>query len=628
MIKGNMVNIDYYKNSFINKSNIRHNNRYDYSLVDYINSITKVEILCKDHGSFLVRPDSHVRKVGCPICNGGVKYTKEEFVLKSIKIHGDKYDYSLVNYVNSTTKVEVICKKHGSFYINPSNHLNGQGCSRCVGLNKKTTDEFKISANRKHGDIYDYSFVDYKNNRTKVNILCKKHGLFKQIPKDHLNGSGCKLCKSSKGEELIESILKSFGLDYEREFKFKDCVGISGTILPFDFYLCKLNLLIEYDGRQHYESVSKFGGSLALNNLKLNDNIRNEWCLKNKIILFRIKYDNIINDLDLLYNLINSFINKSYINLDRPNLITKTNIDEYLKPSLFDIKKSTSIRKEFIDFFNSTYNDVIIYNHGVNYSECDIFLPKINIGFKLLGLYKNSEINSSKETQLESYKSYINSDFKIIQIFEDVWLSKKEIIKSRINNILNKSDKIYAEKCEIRLVPTKDCSDFLNKSHLQGKIGSSIKLGLYIGEELLTVMTFGRFRKNLGQISKDNSYELLRFCNKLNINVIGSASKLFKYFIEQYNPSYITSYADKCWSGKINIYSKLNMKYSHESNPSYFYIIGDKRKGRFAYRKDQLLSCGYSMELTEHEICLSNNIFRIYDCGSFKYEWNREETNP
>jgi len=614
-------NLDYYNNKFISKANIRHNNKYDYSLVNYVNSITKVEIICREHGPFLVRPDAHVRKVGCPICNGGIKYSSEDFISKANIKHNNKYDYSLVNYINSSNKVEIICREHGTFYMNPSNHLNGQGCSRCVGLNKKTTKEFKISANRVHGDIYDYSLVNYNNNRTKVRIICNSHGEFDQIPKDHLNGSGCKLCISSKGEELVESILKSFGLKYEREFRFKDCVGISGMILPFDFYLSKLNLLIEYDGRQHYESVSKFGGVLAFNNLKLNDNIRNIWCSNNNIKLVRIKYDNIINDLDILYNLINILINKPCDILNKPNKITKTNIDEYLKPSRFDINNYISIRKEFIDFFNLVYDDVIIYNHFVDSSMCDIFLPKINTGFKLLGLYKNSEVNSDRYTQLESYNSYTTKDFKIIQIFEDVWFSKKEIIKSRINNIINRSDKLYARKCEIRLVETKVCSDFLNKSHLQGKIGSSIKLGLYNGLELVSVMTFGTLRKNLGQTSKENSYELLRFCNKLNTNVIGSASKLFNHFIKNYNPSYIVSYADKCWSGSSNIYSKLNMKYSHESKPSYFYIIGNKRKGRFAYRKDQLLLCGYSKELTEHKICLSNNIFRIYDCGSFKYEW-------
>lgn len=612
-------------NKFISKSNIRHSNKYDYSLVNYVNSITKVEIICSEHGSFLVRPDAHVRKVGCPICNGGVKYDNLTFIDKCVELRGNDYLYDKVDYKNSTTKVLIGCKDHGYFNIRPANFLSGQGCSKCGGVYKRTIDEFKILSNRVHGDSYDYSLVDYQNNKTKVEIICKNHGEFYQSPKDHLRGSGCKLCVSSKGEELVESILKSFGLEYEREFKFKDCLGISGMVLPFDFYLNKLNLIIEYDGRQHYESVSKFGGDLALKNLKLNDNIRNIWCFNKNIKLIRIRYNNIVSDLDNLYSYIDDQINKPGDILVTTNEIVKKNISEYLNPTRFDIKNYISIRKEFIDFFNLVYDDIILYNHVIGSSECDIFLPNINIGFKLLGLYKNSEVISDKDTQLKSYNEYSNKDLKIIQIFEDFWISKNDIIKYRIRNILNKSNKLYARKCEIRLVETKECSNFLDLSHLQGKIGSSIKLGLYNNSELVSIMVFGTLRKNLGQKSKKNSYELLRFCNKLNTNVIGSASKLFNHFIKNYDIEYMVSYADKCWSGSSNIYSKLNMEYSHESKPSYFYIIGDKRKGRFAYRKDQLLLCGYSEELTEHKICLSNHIFRIYDCGSFKYEWNKKD---
>jgi len=620
----NIDNQDIKRNKFILKANLRHNNKYDYSLVKYVNSITKVDIICKEHGIFSLRPDAHVRKVGCPVCNGGIKYSGDEFILKANDKHNNKYDYSKVNYINSNTKVEIICKDHGTFLMRPANHLIGQGCSKCVGTNKKTTEEFKILANRVHGTKYDYSLVEYENNRIKLNIICKKHGVFKQDAKSHLNGNGCSLCISSKGEEMIEDILTSFGLKYEREFKFKDCLGISNGSLPFDFYLPELNILIEYDGRQHFEAVSKFGGEEYLKIIKINDSIRNEWCVKNNLYLIRIKYNNVENDLDILFNKINELINsKNKPLIFKPNPVTKVNIDNYLKSSLFDIKRFINIKKEFIDFINNKYDGFIEYNYTVNNSICDIYLPDLGICFKLLGLYKNSELVSDKKTQLDLYNNCVEKGLKIIQIYEDVWLSKNEIIKSRINNILNKSNKIYARKCTISLVETKESSDFLDKSHLQGKIGASIKLGLYYNSELVSIITFGSLRKNLGQTSKENSYELLRFANKLNTNVIGAASKLFNYFIKNYNPGYIISYADKCWSNDNNIYSKLNMNYVNQSKPSYYYIIGDERKGRFAYRKDQLLLCGYSSDMTEHGICLSNNIYRIYDCGTFKYEWTK-----
>lgn len=125
-------NPEYHKNNFIQKSIKRHGDIYDYSEVVYTNSIEKVKIICKEHGEFFVRPDAHVRKVGCPTCNGGVKYDTDKFIQLAKSIHLDRFDYSKVNYINSTKKVEIICKEHGTFFISPANHLLGQSCSKVI----------------------------------------------------------------------------------------------------------------------------------------------------------------------------------------------------------------------------------------------------------------------------------------------------------------------------------------------------------------------------------------------------------------------------------------------------------------------------------------------------------------
>jgi hypothetical protein len=202
-------NKDSLREKFISKALKRHGYKYDYSEVEYINSIEKVKIICKEHGVFFVRPDAHVRKVGCPSCNGGVKYNNEIFINLAIEKHGNKFDYSKVNYINSSKKIEVICKYHGSFNILPSNHLLGQSCSSCAGVKRKNNIEFINESNKIHNNMYGYSNVDYKNNRTKVEIICSKHGPFFQSPKDHLNGHGCNLCNFSKGEMMIAKCLTS-----------------------------------------------------------------------------------------------------------------------------------------------------------------------------------------------------------------------------------------------------------------------------------------------------------------------------------------------------------------------------------------------------------------------------------
>ena len=160
---------------------------------------------------------------------------------------------------------------------------------------------------------------------------------------------------------------------------------------------------------------------------------------------------------------------------------------------------------------------------------------------------------------------------------------------------------------------------FLNNNHIQGFMGSKIKIGLFYNNELVSLMTFGNLRKSMGQKKLEGSYEMLRFCNKLNINVIGGASKLFKYFIRNYNPIEVISYADRSWS-KGNLYEKLGFSMEYKTKPNYYYIINGVREYRFNYRKDILVKQGFNENKTEHQIMLERKIYRIYNTGNYKFE--------
>ncbi len=184
--------------NFIIRAREIHGNRYDYKLVDYINNYTKVKIICKEHGLFEQVPSSHIiKKCGCNICGGSNLLTKSIFIERANKIHENFYDYSLVEYKNNNTKIKIICPIHGEFLQKPSEHLLKSGCSKCKNVKKLTLDEFIIKAKLKHDDKYDYSLVEYINNRTKVKIICKEHGVFEQRPNAHIhykNKQGCLKC--------------------------------------------------------------------------------------------------------------------------------------------------------------------------------------------------------------------------------------------------------------------------------------------------------------------------------------------------------------------------------------------------------------------------------------------------
>jgi len=302
-------------------------------------------------------------------------------------------------------------------------------------------------------------------------------------------------------------------------------------------------------------------------------------------------------------------------------------IKTYLSPTIFNELDTANSIKEFKDYINNNCSYNLIEDYSINEYKSNFYIPELKLALKFVDLQNYCECKVDKKYQLNSYLEYEKNDIHLIQIFEDLWTNKKENIKSRLLNLFNKSQKIWARKCEIVVFSKKDTSfvgEFIKNNHLQGKIGSFVKIGLKYNNEIVSIMTFGKLRKNMGQIGGINDYELLRFCNKMGYSVIGGASKLFNFFLKNYSPETITSYADMMWSKSDNIYKKLGLEFKHKSEPSYFYIVGNIRKNRFGYRKDVLLLCGYDGQYWgEHDICYSNGLYRIFDVGTEKFTWTK-----
>lgn len=224
IIKERYFDKDEKTKTFIRKALRKHGNRYDYSNVIYMNNHTRVIIVCNNHNEpykFLQIPNNHLRGARCCICYGNKKSTTEEFIKKSNDIHGvGTYDYSKVEYVSNHKNVIIICPKHGEFKQTPNNHLRGHGCMTCSGKQVLTTKEFIKRAKEIHGNLYDYSKVEYKNGKTKVCIICKNHNKpyeFYQRLNEHIRQKqGCPLCsgnKKSTTEEFIEKSNKIHGVE-------------------------------------------------------------------------------------------------------------------------------------------------------------------------------------------------------------------------------------------------------------------------------------------------------------------------------------------------------------------------------------------------------------------------------
>lgn len=285
---------------FITRSKIKHNNKYTYSKVNYINSLTRVVITCPEHGDYGQIPKSHMNGFGCKKCSGLDCLTTNEFIRISNIKHKNKYKYDKSIYVNNKTQIEVKCDEHGYFKQLPANHyLKGYGCKSCkIKAMFKTKDDFIKRANIIHKNLYSYELVKYDRNDVEVEIICKDHGVFMQTPHSHLNGRGCSKCKKSKGEKTIESILNKYKIDYRTQIKFKDLKYINN--LRFDFGIYKgdeLKCLIEHNGKQHYEFVEYFHISeKSFLDYKERDRIKIKYCDNNNIKLYIINFNDNIEE--------------------------------------------------------------------------------------------------------------------------------------------------------------------------------------------------------------------------------------------------------------------------------------------------------------------------------------------
>jgi Zn finger protein HypA/HybF involved in hydrogenase expression len=224
---------------------------------------------------------------------------KEEYIKKSNITHSNKYDYSLIEYENQRSILNIVCKEHGNFYQIAYSHLSGIGCPKCGGSKRKTTEEFINESNDVHNNKYIYSLTIYKSSHKKVKIICPDHGEFEQTPNSHIRGNKCPKCEldMSKGELKITEYLKNKNIIFIPQHTFVDCKNI--RCLPFDFFLPIYNICIEFDGIQHFRASKSWGGEPELEIRKIRDQIKTDFCENNSIKLIRIKYnENILDKLN------------------------------------------------------------------------------------------------------------------------------------------------------------------------------------------------------------------------------------------------------------------------------------------------------------------------------------------
>jgi len=298
-----------------------------------------------------------------------------------------------------------------------------------------------------------------------------------------------------------------------------------------------------------------------------------------------------------------------------------------------NVRHRSEIELEIIEHIRELSPNITIIHNSRSIlpskKELDLYFPDHNVAVEFNGLYWHGELQGkdrmyhiSKTTECDSM------GIQLIHIFEDEWKNYRKMVLDKIAQRLHISSsiKIAARQCQVREVNFKECAEFLNSNHLQGTDSSPIRVGLYYGEEIISVMTFSHQNASRGiKVKTPNVYELSRFAVKGDVLCVGGASKLFSYFIRTYAPHAVVSYADRRWSSPINnLYNTLGFSYVGVTNPNYWYYkanSSDRRYHRFNYTKKKVVLLGGDPQLTEWENMKIMGFNRIWDCGSFKYKW-------
>lgn len=560
------------------------------------------------------------------------KRSQEDVFACIRKIHGDDIDLSQAVYKNTHAHMKVKCNKCGfEWNAIPESLLSGCGCRKCSAVKRGKNSRYQLTKEelikvakdkQRLKQDYDYSLIpdklfEFKSDEL-LTLICPEHGKFERTVNQLISGTGCPGCYSNflrerqkMPEEVFRTRLKELNpdLDYDT----KDYVNTQ-TKITFTCKVCghkfdrKPNAIISGTSTCPECNRKKKSQAHTKTTEEYIQDVKRVWGDKygtehivyvasNKHVTptcpvhgdFSIEANSFLQGHGCPYH----FENCSQDELDILDFIKK----DCNYPNAHRDRKTLGLR-----------------------NEIDILIPEKNIGFEYDGLFWHCELMKDGNYHLNKTNACKEKGVTLYHIFEDEWQYKKDIVKSMIKNILGcTSESIYARKCIVREITSKECSDFLINNHIQGNCLGKVRIGLFHNEELISVMLLGHARHFAG--SGKQEWELLRMCSKINYKVVGGASKMFSYFIKTYNPNEVMTFADKRWSIG-NVYNKLGFELYNESRPNYFYVIGNKRFYRYNFRKS-ILKKKYNCpdDMTEKEFCRNQKWYRIYDCGCLCYRW-------
>lgn len=554
------------KEQWVAKAVAVHGDKYDYTNMEYLGSMKKLEIFCKAcNRTFLQYGNDHTsKKAGCPHCAGIAKLTTEEFIKRATEVHKGKFDYSKSVYVNSNTPLTVTCPVHGDIQVKPHGHLRGHDCDQCCKTYKLTTEEFIRRSKEKFGDKFDYSETEYVNMDTELALICKQFGRFVIRPRDHFT------CSSG----------------YNLEFRQKYVGDVPET--PQDL-------------SKKPQMVANWEPSTLEHFLKRAREVHGDLYSYDKV-----KYSSNKKDVTITCPIHGDFDQSPH---------------NHYKGSGCPKCSFSSGASKPEEILVNQLQGAVRHDRSLGF-ELDIMLPQHKVAIEVNGIYFHSDIKSNKHRHSNKTTKCLEAGLKLYHFTDADIYNHLPIVLSMINNACGKSERMFARKLEVREVGYKDAKVFFDANHISGSPTFAIAYGLFDGDRLVSCMSFSKSR-----FAKEYEWEIIRFATLLNTSVVGGASKLFARFVKDVQPKSVMSFADRRF-GEGKVYEKLGMSFIRTTDVGYSYHSNKTVVSRFKAQKHkltQLLGDKFDPELSERDNMVKAGYHKLYDCGHNVYALNLTE---
>lgn len=585
------------------------------------------------------------------------KLTTKEFIERAKAVHGDKYDYSNVKYVDSSTKVHITCLVHGDFWQAPYNHLEGGGCPECGKLSRAKSrmngsDSVLRRFREVHGYKYDYSKMMYKGGHTKVEIICPTHGSFWQTPNSHSRGRGCPRCgyenrlSTRKDQDtVVENFRSVHGdkYDYSR-VRYKD------VKTPVEI-ICPLHGAWEVTPNNHLRGRGcPLCANIESGKRKL---MSKEAFVEKSVSIHGDKYDYSKTDLSegvSAKSLITCPIHGDFEqNLQghlqgygcprcTHNGKSKAEgvLEELIKSWLPDLKVERNVRGIIPEFTTKKRGEG---RKTIKNGELDLYVPEKKLAIEYNGMFWHSRDRVGWDYHVNKRKACDQVGIRMITIWEADWQDerKRPILERYLKHALGIKDErtVYARKCVIRDVPQREYREFMDKNHIQGYASAKeVKKGLYTKDgELVACMSFKKLKNRDVKEHPHTIWNMVRYAT--SCNVPGGRSKLFKHIREEYHMDHVESHLDRDyftgqsylkedgWELVEDTQATLGMwhpRFGRQSRQAWWHAAIPRTLEKLGLPRDL-----YDPNLTQDANAEKAGVLFFNNSGNARFEWHSEE---